>query len=62
MQNFCNRVSFKRKTSQEFVNKFVAVRVTKFKKEIKNNKILIKLKAHMNLRLKRSELILVSLA
>lgn len=35
MQNFCNRVSFKRKTSQEFVNKFVAVRVTKFKKEIK---------------------------
>ena len=35
MQNFCNRVSFKRKTSQEFVNKFVSVRVTKFQKEIK---------------------------
>ena len=64
MQNFCNRVStsFKRKTSQEFFNKFVAVRATKLKKKLKNNKISIKLKAHMNLRLKWSELILVSLA
>ena len=35
MQNFCNRVSFKRKTLQEFVNTFVAVRVRKFKNEIK---------------------------
>jgi len=57
MQNFCNRVSFKRKTSQEFVNMFVAVAVTKFEKEIKN-----KVKGAHEPKAKWSELILVSLA